>query len=167
MTQFANTDSITATDMNNLLRGLDRDNTNNAHTGDTNETDLSSFTITGGTLGATGILVVIAAGTVTNSGSGAKTIRLDLGSTTLATVSRTGANAQDWSIVTFLTQTATNAQRAIVWFTTTDALTTTQNATTASEDSTGNLAIKLTAELANSADTITSTIFTKFVVQVT
>ena len=140
---FANADSIVAADINNMLRGLDRDNTNNAHTGDTVETDLTSFTITGGTLGATGILVVIAAGTITNSGSGAKTIRLDLGSTTLATVSRTGANAQDWSIVMFLTQTATNAQRAIVWFTTTDALTTTQNVTTSAEDSTAPILLPL------------------------
>lgn len=164
---FANTNSIVASDLNNMLRGLYRDNTDHAVTGTTGETDLASLSIAGGTITATGAIYVIAAGTVTNSAGAAKTVKLYLGATALATVSRTGANAQDWVIEAWGLNTASNAQRWVVKFTTADAVTVSHDYTTSAIDTASAQTLKVTGTLVNSADTITQSAFDVFVVQVT
>ena len=164
---FTNINSIVANDVNNMLRGLSRDNADSAHTGDTNETNLSTLSITGGTVGTTGTLHILATGTVTNSGSGAKTIKLILGSTTIVTVSRTGANAQDWIIDAWMFNISTSAQRWTLQRSTADAVTTDGDFIGSNEDTTANLTLKVTATLANGADTVTQTMFNVFIVQVT
>ncbi len=164
---FTDSQSLTAADANNMLRGLNRDNTNHAVTGTTNETDMASLSITGGTIGTTGGIHVLAAGTVTNAASGAKTIKLVLASTTIATVSRTAANAQDWFIEAWGFNTAANAQRWLVRYTTADATTLTADYTTSSVDTASNQTLKLTGTLVDGADTITETLFNVFLVQIT
>ena len=163
---FTSTSSLTAADVNNFLRGLVRDNTTYTKTGAATETDLASTTITGGTISATGGIYVVAAGTVTNSAAGAKTIDLKFGATNIATVSRTGANAQDWLIEAWGFNIATNAQRWVVRYSTTDATTVTGDYITSAIDTTANVILKLTGELANGADTITQNAFDVFVVQI-
>jgi len=163
---FTSTSSLTAADFNNMLRGLYKDNSNNAHTGDTVETDLASTTITGGTIGATGGIHVIAAGTITNVGSGAKTIKLYLGATAVATVSRTAANAQDWLIDAWCWNTATGAQRWKVQYSTADATTVTGDYITSAIDTTANATLKVTGTLVTATDTITQTMFDVHIVQI-
>ena len=167
MAGFSSTASIAKADVDNMLRGLGKDNTDNSVTGTTNETDLATLSITADTIGATGGLLIIASGDITNSGSGAKTIRLDLGATTLSTISRTGANAQDWSFLVYLVNTATGAQRGMVIRSTTDANTVDTDFVVASEDTTGTLTLKVTGELANSADTIKQAMFDILIIQPT
>ncbi len=151
---FANTDSILAADVNSMLRGLFRDHSSNSHTGDTNETTLTSTSITGGTIGSTGTLVISAAGDITNSASGAKTIKLKFGATTLATISRTGANAQDWQIFITMSSSSTTSHRAMVLSSVTDAITIQGDSIQPTDDSSGALTLAVTAELANGSDTI-------------
>ena len=164
---FADTQSVAAADLNNMLRGLKRDNTTYSVTGTTAETDMASLSITAGAIGATGGLHVIAAGTITNVGSGAKDIKLYLGATVIATVSRTAANAQDWQIEAWCFNTAANAQRWKVVFSTADAVTLSGDYTTSAIDTASTQTLKLTGDLADATDTITQTIFTVFLVQVT
>ena len=167
MAQFANTDSITATDVNNMLRGLHSTTSGTVLTGTTAETDLFSITITAATIGATGALMVIVEGNITNVSGGAKTMRLKLGSTTLMTVSRTGANAQDWLFWGFIFNRTTTAQTISFCKSTADAVTVDFDRITSAEDTTGNLTLNVTGQLANANDTISSGIFKVFVVQVT
>lgn len=164
---FTNSNSLVADDVNNMLRGLVRDNTSHAVTGTTSETDMASTSVTGGTIGTTGGIYVVAAGTVTNSASGAKTIKLVLASTTIATVSRTAANAQDWLIEAWGFNTAANAQRWLVRYSTADAVTVTGDYVTSAVDTSSNQTLKLTGTLVDGADTITQTVFDVFVVQIT
>ena len=167
MAQFSSTGSVANTDMNNMLRGYYRDNANHAVTGTTNETDLASTTLTANDLGATGMLEVFASGTITNSGSGAKTIKLYFGATAIATVSRTAANAQDWFICARISNTATGAQRIEVWYSTADATTVTFDYTTAAIDTTSNVTVEVTGTLVSGSDTITQTKMEILNVQIT
>jgi len=159
MSQFSTTGAITAPDANNMVRGYYRDNSNHAVTGTTNETDLASTTITANDVGAAGSLNIYAAGTVTNAAAGAKTIKLYFGATAIVTVSRTGANAQDWLIWAKLSNTATGAQRINYIFSTADAVTISGDYTTSAIDTTSGVICKVTGTLANSGDTITQTMF--------
>ena len=163
---FANTDSITATDVNNMLRGLHRNNADSAHTGDTNITDLSSFAMTGGTMGATGRIIVEAAGTVTGS-AGSKTIQLFFGATGIWT---TGvlAGTNDWLVRATISNTATGAQRIVIEASRHDG--NTYNAveyTAAAIDTTASVDITCKVTLANSGDTVTQTKFEIQVQQIT
>lgn len=163
---FLNTDTLTAADINGCLRGLHRNNSSTAITGTVTETDMSSFTMTGGTMTATGCLHVLAAGTVTNVGGAQKDARLYFGATVIATVTRTGANAQDWLIDAWCYNTAAGAQRWHVVYSTADATTATIDYTTSAIDTTANVVIKVTGDLAGATDTITQTTFDIFVAQV-
>jgi hypothetical protein len=163
---FTDTQSVVAADLNNMKRGLYRDNTNHAVTGTTAETDMASVSITGGTIGATGGLFILAAGTCTNVGGGTKDINLYLGSTLIDSVSRTGSNAQDWTITAWLFNTAADAQR---WFTVHSAADSTATLTdyaTSAVDTASNATLKITGDLSNSTDTITQTIFDVFQFQI-
>lgn len=164
---FSNTDSVVASDLNNTLRGLTRDNSSYTVTGTIAETNLAPLSITGGTIGATGALHVIAAGTITNVGSGAKDIRLYLGATVIATVSRTAANAQDWQIDAWCFNTSSSAQRWKVVYSTADAVTLSGDYITSAIDTASTQTLKLTGDLADATDTITQNVFDVFVVQVT
>ena len=164
---FSNTQSIVAADMNNCLRGLNRDNSTYTVTGTTTETNMAPLSITGGTIGATGALHVIAAGTITNVGGGTKDIRLYLGATVIATVSRTAANAQDWQIEAWCFNTSSSAQRWKVVHSTADATTLTGDYTTSAIDPASTQTLKITGDLGDATDTITQNIFDVFLVQVT
>jgi hypothetical protein len=163
---FANLDSVTAANLNNMLRGLYRDNTDHAVTGTTNETDMATVSITGGTITATGGIYVVAAGTITDSASAAKTVKLYLGATAVATVSRTGANAQDWLIEAWGFNTTAAAQRWLVRYSTADATTVTGDYITSAIDTASAATLKVTGTLVDAADTITQTMFDVFEVQV-
>ena len=162
---YANTDSVVASDLNNMLRGLVIDNTTHTLTGTTNETALASESITADTIGATGTLHLIAGGTITDVAGAAKTIKLYLGSTAVATISRTGANAQDWFFDAWCFNTSASAQRWVILYSTTDATTVTMDYTTSAEDSSSALTFELTGTLADATDTITGTVFNVFIVQ--
>lgn len=164
---FANTDSIVASDLNNMLRGLKRDNTTYTVTGTVAETDMASFSVTGGTIGATGGLLIVAAGTCTNVGGGTKDIRLYLGATAVRVINRTGANAQDWMFTAWCFNTAANAQRWHIMYTTTDAATVTNDYVTSAIDTASNQTVKVTGDLSDATDTITQELFDVFVVQLT
>ena len=162
---FANTNSIAAADMNNLLRGLHRNNADSAHTGDTNETDLASFTVTGGTIGATGRLIVEATGTITGS-AGNKTIQMKFGTLVVRTTGSV-AGTGEWLIKATISNTATNAQRINVITSSHASTTIIGDYLTGTIDTTANQDIKITGTLANSADTITQTKFEIQVQQIT
>lgn len=164
---YTNSDSLTATQVNNMLRGFYQDNTNHAVTGTTDETTLATVSVTAGTITATGGLHVIAAGTVTNVGGTAKTVKLYLGATAVATVSRTGANAQDWVIDAWCFNTAAAAQRWAIRFTTADAVTESVDYTASAIDTAANATLKVTGTLAGATETVTQTMFEVFVVQIT
>ena len=164
---FTNNDSVTAANLNNMLRGFYQDHTNHAHTGNTDETTLATVSVTAGTITATGGLHIVAAGTVTNAGGTAKTIKLYLGATAVATVSRTGANAQDWLIDAWCFNTAAAAQRWVILYSTADAVTVTGDYTTSAIDTAANATLKVTATLTGATETVTETVFLVKVIQVT
>lgn len=163
---FSATASVPSTDLDNCFRGLYRDNANHTVTGTTSETDMASTTITGGVIGPTGTLYVRASGTITNSASAAKTIKLYLGTTVIATVSRTAANAQDWIIEAWIDNTASNAQRIDLLYSTADSVAVTYDYTTAAVDTSANAALKVTGTLVSGSDTITGTKFKALVMQI-
>lgn len=162
---FANTNSITATDLNNTFRGLHRDFTDRTVT-TTAETTMGTVSITGGTMTATGSLYFFAAGTITNA-NGAKQLTVDFGSATiLDTTSQTGTS--DWMLRGWIKNTATNAQRIYVEFS--DHQSTTNfhmDVTTASQDTTAAVTLRVRGTMANGSDVITETIFFVDVQQIT
>mgnify|MGYP001566356235 CR=1 FL=1 len=163
---YSNTQSVVAADLNNMVRGLNRDNSTYTVTGTTAETDMAPLSITGGTIGGTGGIHVIATGTITNVGSGAKDIRLYLGATAVATVSRTAANAQDWQIDAWCFNTSSSAQRWKVVYSSADALTLSCDYITSAIDTASTQTLKVTGDLADATDTITQTMFDVFQVQI-
>lgn len=161
---FGSTSSLTASDFNNMFRGVHRDNTDNSHTGDTTETDLATFTLTANTLTGTGGLRIIAAGGTAGT-AGTKTIRLDFGTTTMGTITIAAASTNSWLFDWWVFNTATNAQRFVgVGYdgTAIDVL----GRTSSSEDTTANVIVKVTGQLANAGDTITQSIYDLFVFQI-
>ncbi len=166
MAGFANTDSITATDVNNMLRGLNKDNSDNAHTGDTNETDLASFAMTGGTMGATGMVHIIAAGTTTGT-TDTKTAKIYFGATNVATVAIASGADTDWVFDMWVFNTATNAQRIVTRWYESSATLEGVNYSAATQDTTASVTIKCTGTMGGATDTITQTVFNVLVAQVT
>lgn len=163
---YANTNSIVASDLNNTLRGLKRDNTTYTVTGTTNETDMASLSITGGTITATGMLHVIAAGTITGAAN-SKRVRLYLGTTTLVDTTAKAGTA-DWWIDCWIFNTAANAQRvAAVWGDHANATNFNHDYLTATVDTASNQTLKLTGTLTDAADTITETTYDVFIAQIT
>lgn len=154
---FSNGDNFTATDANNMLRGLYRNNANSTTSG-TGEDDLSSVTITGGTIGATGSIEVMACGTITGA-AGNKTLKLYFGATAIIT-SATAAGTADWMLRARISNTATGAQRILTeWSDHQSATNYNQDYITAAIDTTSSVIVKVTGECANGADTITQTMF--------
>ena len=163
---FANTDSIVANDVNNMLRGLARDNTDNSHTGDTSATDIITEAIAGGTIGATGELRFFAAGTITGS-AGNKTISALFGSDTLMDTGAIAGTA-DWFVEAYIINTATDAQRILVkWSTHANATNFNMDYVTGTQDTTASVNLRIKITLANGGDTVTATLFNAYIVQIT
>lgn len=162
---FPTSGSVISTDLDNMIRGLYRDNSDSALTGTTNETTLKSFSVSANTIGATGGLHIIIAGSISGT-AGTKTFRLKFGATTIATITQAAGTTSDWYFDVWLYNTATNAQR---WFTQrngNDLLTSFFDYLTSSEDTTQNKTLAVTGQLGAAGDTVTQTMFDVFVVQI-
>lgn len=164
---FGSTDSYVAADANNTLRGLIRDNTDNSHTGDTNETSLASTTITAGVMTATGSLRGFAAGTTTGT-TDTKDVKLVWGSLTLDTIDIAAGSANEWAFEFRISNTATGAQRIWVRAYDNGALQSgSPDYITATQDTTANVTLKVTGTLGGTTDTITQTMWEVDIVQIT
>ena len=168
---FSANGSVVSTDLNNMLRGLYRDNSDHAVTGTTNETDMGSVSITANSIGATGGLHAHAAGSITGT-AGNRTIRIYFGGSSFGTFVINAANNDNWIVDIWIYNTATNAQRIMVRFVNANPSTGVvdnhyASYTTSSKDTTSNQTLKLTGQLANSGDTLTQSIFDVYVVQIT
>lgn len=163
---FSTTGSVISTDLDNMLRGLFRDNSDSTVINTTNETTLKSPTISANTIGATGGFRFVIAGSLTGT-AGTKTIRLKFGSTTLATITQAAGTTSDWFFDGWCFNTATGAQRWFIQRNGNDLLTSTFDYTTSSEDTTANKTLAVTGQLGNSADSITQSLMAIFVVQIT
>ena len=164
---FSNTDSLVAADANNMLRGVRRDNTTYSNTGNTNENDMASWAMTGGTMTATGALHIMAAGTITGA-AGTKRIRLYFGATVIVDTTAVGAGSvSDWWMDAWVYNTASAAQRCVVlWHDPMNATNFNMDYITAAIDTTASVTVKVTAQNGAAGDTITETTFDAFVVQI-
>lgn len=163
---FSNNYSVIAADMNNMLRGLYRDNTDRSITGSLTETDLGSVSILGGTITATGGLHVISAGTITGV-AGTKRMRLYLGATALIDTTAL-AGTSDWYLEAWIYNTASNAQRcSVIWSTNASTTNYNKDYITAAIDTASNQTLKVTGTLGNVGDTIAETMFDVMVIQIT
>ena len=168
---FSSTASLISTDLDNMLRGLYRDNADHAVTGTTSETDLASTSITGGVIGATGGIEIRAAGTSAGT-AGTKTIRLYFGGTVIGaalTVGTTPANY--WVLKAEITNTTASTQRITYRYTsfntsTGAAVTDVGNYTTSSINTASSQTLKVTGQLGNSGDTLTQTVMELKVIQI-
>lgn len=163
---FSTTASVVSTDLDNMLRGLHRSNADGAVTGTTVDTTLFSISISANTIGATGGFHVLLAGTLAGT-AGTKTLRLLFGSTTLATITQAAGTTSDWYFDAWCFNTATGAQRWFIQRNGNDLLTSTFDYTTSAIDTTANQNLNLQGQLGNSGDTITKTISSVFIVQIT
>jgi hypothetical protein len=150
--------------MNNMLRGLYRDNSDHAVTGTISETDLASTSIGGSIIGATGCLQIVAAGTVTG-GAGTKRIQIYLGSTSIFD-SAAVAGTSHWFVQLWIFNTSSSAQR-IIYLYRDNSGTIQANYATGSVDTAQTQTLKVTGILSNTADTITQKIFDVFIAQIT
>lgn len=162
---YANTQSYAAADANNNLRGLLRSNTTATVTATTSETDLSTTTITGGTITGTGLIDAYACGTISLT-NGTKTIKMYFGGTAIATITDAAGTTLDWSIRAKISNTATNAQRIEIWRTADDGSAIVFDYTTLAIDTTSNTILKCTAQLGSGSDTVTQNKFEIFIAQV-
>lgn len=161
---FTSTSTLTAADASNFLRGLHKDNTTYS-TSSTGEDDLASFTMTGGTMGATGAILIFAAGTITGT-NGQKDVDLYFGGSVIATIVRSAATTNDWTFICKISNTSASVQRIEVWKSTDSAATMSFDYTTAAIATASNQIIKVTGECANGSDTVSQTKFEIFVVQI-
>lgn len=149
-----------------MLRGLYRDNADHQVTGTTSETDMGSVSLTANTMGSTGTLMIVAAGSCTGAG-GTKSIRLKFGASTLNLITRAAGSTADWAMVVFLFNTTSNAQRWLQIATDNDVATLLGDYNSTAVDTTQNQTLKLTGQLSNAGDTITQAIYDVFIVQLT
>ena len=106
---FNPTASIISTDLDNMLRGLYRDNSDRVVVGTSAETPLAGVNISPNVIGPTGAIFVLAAGYSIGAG-GVKNVRLYFGSTLITSIA-VPAGAQTWFIKAWIYNTASNAQR--------------------------------------------------------
>lgn len=163
---FSTTGSVISTDLDNMLRGLDRDNSDVAVTGTATQTTLKSFTIPANVIGATGGFRVIACGTLTGT-AGTKTMRINFGATTVATITDAAGTTFDWFFDAWCFNTSTGSQRWFIQRNGNDVQTSLFDYTTSSEDTTANKLLAITGQLGNTGDTITATMLDVFIVQIT
>lgn len=162
---FSPNASVISTDLDNMLRGLYRDNADHSVTGTLTETTLASVTITGGVIGPTGGLKIEAAGTIAGTAN-TKTVRLYFGATIIATITQAAGTTSDWFFEATLMNTSNAAQRWKIQRNGNDLLTSTFDYTTSGIDTSGNVVLKITAQLGSTADTASITMFDALVVQI-
>lgn len=168
---FSATGSVIDTDMNNIVRGVWRDNTTRALTGTLAETTMAGaqgqeLSITGGTLTATGGFHIVTAGIISGAG-GTKRIRLYLASLTVLIDTTALAGTSDWFMDAWVFNTATNAQRCIVqWSDHSNSTNYNKDYLTQSVDTTNSFTIGVTGVLAVATDTITRTMMEVQIVQI-
>ena len=163
---FPTTGSVISTDLDNMLRGIYRDNSDSALTGTLVETTLKSVSIAANTIGPTGALHVVFGGKITGT-AGTKIMKLKFGGTIIATTSDSAASVLDWYFDAWCLNTATNAQRWIVHLRQDSAVGDRVSFQTSVIDTTQNQTLLVTGQLGNVGDTLTATIFDVFVVQIT
>jgi hypothetical protein len=161
---FSTTASVISTDLDNMMRGLYRDNSDTGLTGTTGETTLKSVNIAGNTIGATGSLWIIACGTIAGA-AGTKTIRVYLGATLVATITRGAAFTNTWGFQIFLSNVSVSAQRHFDIFSLPDSDAFGASISSTAVDTSQNQVLKVTGQLGNSGDTINQNMLDVFVVQ--
>lgn len=169
---FNTTGSVISTDLDNMLRGLFRDNSDHAVTGTVAETTLSSTSISANTIGPTGGIHILAVGSGVGA-AGSKSVKLYLGATVLMTFTVPAGN-QCWFIKAWIYNTATNAQRIYIeagsWAAAvgaTNVPSPTYEYETATLDTTQNQTAKVTTTNSSAADTLTQSMWLGYVIQIT
>lgn len=162
---FSATASIISTDLDNMLRGLYRDNSDTVLANTTNEVTLKSVSIAANTIAPTGGIHFIMAGTLAGTNS-TKTMRLKFGGTTIATITQGAGTTTAWHFDVWMFNSATNSQRLIIRTNVNDLLTLQETYSTLAIDTTANQTLAVTGQLGNIADTITQTMMDVFVVQI-
>lgn len=162
---FSPNASLISTDMDNTLRGFYRDNSDSVLTGTVAQTNLKLIAIGSGVMGPTGAIHVIAAGTLTGT-AGTKTLRINFGSTTVATIVQAAGTTSDWYFDAWCFNVATNLQRWFIQRNGNDLLSSTFDYTTSAEDTSSSRNVAITGQLGNAGDTITGTMMDVFIVQV-
>lgn len=152
--------------MDNMLRGLYRDNSDSTLTNTLAQTVLKSVSIAANTIGATGGFRVIACGTISGT-NGTKTMRLQFGSTTIATITQAAGTTSDWFIDAWCFNTSASGQRWFVQRNTNDALTSSFDYASSIEDTSANRTLQVNGQLGNVGDTVVCTLMDVFVVQIT
>ena len=168
---FNPTGSVISTDLDNMLRGLYRDNSDRVITGVITEQPMAGFNISPNVIGPTGALYVVAAGTSSGAG-GTKTVALWFGSVQLAALV-VPSGLQSWLIKAWIYNTALNAQRVLVECAsipgapgTLAAPVLTYAYFATAVDTSQNQTLGTRTTNANAGDTCTNTIFDVFVVQI-
>lgn len=156
---FSATGSVVSTDLDNMLRGLYRDNSDSAVT--PASTILKEVAIGANILGSTGGFHIIASGTITGT-AGTKQIQLrysvvGVSSGTMLTINQAAGTTSDWFIDAWCFNTATNAQRWFIQRNTNDLLTSTFDYDVGTIDTTQTTSLRVTGSLGNNADTLTVT----------
>jgi hypothetical protein len=169
---FPPTGSVISTDLDNMMRGLARDNSDHAVSGPITETTLASTTVSANTIGPTGSLLVIAAGSASGAGGG-KTIKIYFGASVMLTLA-VPAGTQCWYIKMWHSNTSTNAQRMFIESGSIPAAVGSSAApvlnfsyATSAVDTTQNQTLKVTTTNANAGDTCTQSMWEIFVAQIT
>ena len=163
---FSTTGSVISTDLDNMLRGIYRDNSDSTINVTTGETTLKSVNVAANSIGPTGALHILACGTLSGT-AGTKTLKLKFGTTTLATIIQGAGTTSDWYFEAWCFNSSTGAQRWFIQRNGNDLLTSAFDYTISSEDTTANKTLAVTGQLGNSGDTITGTMLEVFVVQIT
>lgn len=137
---------------------LSKSTTASSHTGDTVETALATFTITGGTIGSTDRLEITTFWTRSGSAAAATPrVRLDGTTGTIygtdTIVALAARNIQGKTII--YSNNATNAQKASGAPISNPYISTPNAIITSTADFTGNVDVVISGQLANAGDTIT------------
>lgn len=165
---FSTTGSVISTDLDNMLRGLFRDNSDHAVTGTVAETTMASFTVPANTIGPTGALHIMFSGSLTGA-AGIKTIKAYFGATSFTNLVCLAADIY-WTGDVWIYNTSTTTQRMAYRISSAPAGGIVSTHVIASfpltEDTTVNKLIKVTTTNASVADTATQQTFDVFVVQI-
>src|SRR2546430_8215757 len=140
---FNTAGSVISTDLDNMVRGLNRDNSDTVLTNTTNETAVKSFMIPANVIGPTGGFHLRVCGTEAGTNS-TKTIKLKFGSTLIATITDLSGTTNAWYFDVWCFNTATNSQRWFVQRRTNDLLTSQFSYVTSAEDTTQNKLLSVT-----------------------
>ncbi len=122
-----------------------------AHTGDTNETSVLSYTLPAGSMSADSVIRITSFWSHTSNANN-KTMRIDFGGTNYMSATKTTGGW--WQQLTIISSdNSVSAQKAIS--ASIDGLGSAGSQVTSAVDTTANVTIDFTVELANAADTAT------------